>query len=165
MQVIAFNDLHGNLEPPAGSSGKVQQGGGVSVDAGGVAFLATKVAQLRAAVPNSVLVSSGDNIGASPVASALFHDEPTIDVLDELGVAASAVGNHEFDEGFAELQRMQKGGCHPTDGCEFRPDFGGARFPFLGANVTDAAGAPALPASTVVEVGGVKLGDHRRHPA
>ena len=158
VQVIAFNDLHGNLEPPAGSSGKVQQGGGVSVDAGGVAFLATKVAQLRAAVPNSVLVSSGDNIGASPVASALFHDEPTIDVLDELGVAASAVGNHEFDEGFAELQRMQEGGCHPTDGCEFRPDFGGARFPFLGANVTDAAGAPALPASTVVEVGGVKLG-------
>jgi 5'-nucleotidase len=158
VRVIAFNDLHGNLEPPAGSSGKVQQGGGVSVDAGGAAFLATKVAQLRAQAKNSVLVSAGDNIGASPVASALFHDEPTIDVLDELGVTASAVGNHEFDEGFAELQRMQKGGCHPTDGCVFRPDFPGATFPILGANVTDANGAPALPASTVVEVGGVKLG-------
>ena len=158
VRVIAFNDLHGNLEPPTGSSGKVQQGGGASVDAGGAAFLATKVAQLRAQVPNSVLVSSGDNIGASPVVSALFHDEPTIDVMDELGVAASAVGNHEFDEGFAELQRMQKGGCHPTDGCVFRPDFPGAKFPILGANVTDVSGAPALPASTVVEVGGVKLG-------
>ena len=158
VRVIAFNDLHGNLEPPTGSSGKVQQGGGASVDAGGAAFLATKVAQLRAQVPNSVLVSSGDNIGASPVVSALFHDEPTIDVMDELGVAASAVGNHEFDEGFAELQRMQKGGCQPTDGCVFRPDFPGAKFPILGANVTDVSGAPALPASTVVEVGGVKLG-------
>jgi len=158
VRVIAFNDLHGNLEPPTGSSGKVQQGGGVSVDAGGAAFLATKVAQLRAQATNSVLVSSGDNIGASPVASALFHDEPTIDVMDELGVAASAAGNHEFDEGFAELQRMQKGGCQPTDGCVFRPDFPGAKFPILGANVTDANGAPALPASTVVEVGGVKLG-------
>jgi 5'-nucleotidase len=158
VRVIAFNDLHGNLEPPTGSSGKVQQGGGASVDAGGAVFLATKVAQLRAQATNSVLVSAGDNIGASPVVSALFHDEPTIDVMDELGVAASAVGNHEFDEGFAELQRMQKGGCHPTDGCVFRPDFPGAKFPILGANVTDASGAPALPASTVVEVGGVKLG-------
>ena len=158
VRVIAFNDLHGNLEPPSGSSGKVQQGGGASVDAGGAAFLATKIAQLRAQAQNSVVVSAGDNIGASPVVSALFHDEPTIDVMDELGVAASAVGNHEFDEGFAELQRMQKGGCHPTDGCTFRPDFPGAAFPFLGANVTDASGAPALPASTVVEVGGVKLG-------
>jgi 5'-nucleotidase len=158
VRVIAFNDLHGNLEPPTGSSGKVQQGGGAGVDAGGAAFLATKIAQLRAQVKNSVLVSAGDNVGASPVVSALFHDEPTIDVMDELGVAVSAVGNHEFDEGFAELQRMQKGGCHPTDGCVFRPDFAGAEFPILGANVTDASGAPALPASTVVDVAGAKLG-------
>lgn len=66
VRVIAFNDLHGNLGPPTGSSGKVQPGGGASVDAGGAAFLATKVAQLRAAAPNSVLVSAGDNIAPPP---------------------------------------------------------------------------------------------------
>jgi 5'-nucleotidase len=97
-------------------------------------------------------------VGASPVASALFHDEPTIDLLDQLGVAASTAGNHEFDEGYTELQRMQDGGCHPTDGCEFRPEFTGAAFPILGANITKESGEPALPASTVVEVGGVRIG-------
>lgn len=158
VRVIAMNDFHGNLQPPTGSSGRVTMPGAASVDAGGGAFMATHIAQLRAQVANSVLVSSGDNIGASPLPSALFHDEPTIDLLDELGLAASAAGNHEFDEGFAELQRIQKGGCNPTDGCVFEPTFGGAKFPIMGANVTHDAGDPALPASTVVEVGGVRLG-------
>jgi 5'-nucleotidase len=157
VRLIALNDLHGNLEPPSGSAGRVVDAGGANVDAGGAAFLATHVAQLRAQSP-SVLLSVGDNVGASPVASALFHDEPTIDLLDQLGVAASTAGNHEFDEGYAELQRMQAGGCHPTDGCEFRPEFAGATFPILGANVVRDSGEPALPASTVVEVGGVRIG-------
>jgi 5'-nucleotidase len=153
---IALNDLHGNLEPPAGSSGRVTTDDGATVDAGGAAFLAAHVARLRAEAPNTVLLSAGDNVGASPAASALFHDEPTVDLLDGLGVAASVVGNHELDEGLPELRRLQRGGCHPKAGCQFRPDFGGATFPFLGANIGGAD--PALPAFTVVETGGVRIG-------
>jgi 5'-nucleotidase len=151
VRLVAFNDLHGNLEPPAGSSGRVTTDDGAAVDAGGAAFLAAHVARLRAEAPNTVLLSAGDNVGASPAASALFHDEPTVDLLDSLGVAASVVGNHEFDEGLPELQRPAHGGCHPTDGCTFRPDFAGATFPFLGANVGVADGAPPLPASMCSE--------------
>src|SRR3954468_4264404 len=134
LRLIGINDFHGNLEPPAGSSGRVTLPNGSTVDAGGAAFLATHVKQLR--TPNTLVLSAGDNIGASPLASALFHDEPTIEFLNDIGVRASVVGNHEFDEGYAELKRIQQGGCHPTDGCQFRDTFPGADFPYLGANVT-----------------------------
>ena len=67
---------------------------------------------------NTLVVSAGDNIGASPLVSGLFHDEPTIEAFNAMGVDISSVGNHEFDEGSAELLRMQDGGCHPVDGCQ-----------------------------------------------
>jgi 5'-nucleotidase len=158
VQLLSFNDLHGNLEPPSGSSGRVTQSDGTTVDAGGAAYLATHVKQLRSQVRNSLLLSVGDNVGASPVVSALFHDEPTIEFLDQLGVSASVVGNHEFDEGYQELQRMQFGGCHPTDGCQFDPKFKGANFPFLGSNVSFTNGLPALLPFTVKFEGGVPIG-------
>ena len=158
LRVISFNDLHGNLQPPAGSSGRVTTGVGTTVDAGGAAYLATHVKQLEAQAKNSLLVSAGDNIGASPLASALFHDEPTIDVMNAMGVQASAVGNHEFDEGYRELLRMQFGGCHPTDGCVFEPTYRGARFPILGANVTFTNGVPALLPFTIKKVQGIGVG-------
>jgi len=103
------------------SSGRVSNADGSTTDAGGAAFLATHVKTLESEVKNSILLSAGDNIGASPLVSALFHDEPTIEFLNDIGLDASAVGNHEFDEGYAELKRIQFGGCHPTDGCQFRP--------------------------------------------
>ncbi|GLY36231.1 bifunctional metallophosphatase/5'-nucleotidase [Amycolatopsis sp. NBRC 101858] len=158
VRIIAFNDLHGNLAPPTGSSGRVTQSDGTTVDAGGAAYLATHVKQLRSQVRNSFVVSAGDNIGASPLTSALFHDEPTIDFLNMLGVNASVVGNHEFDEGYKELQRMQFGGCHPTDGCQFDKKFKGADFPFLGSNVYFTNGLPALLPFTVKFEGGVPVG-------
>ncbi len=158
VRIIGFNDLHGNLEPPAGSSGRVRQSDGTTVDAGGAAYLATHVKQLRAQVRNSFVVSAGDNIGASPLTSALFHDEPTIDFLNMLGVNGSVVGNHEFDEGYRELQRIQNGGCHPTDGCQFEKTFSGAKFPFLGSNVYFTNGLPALLPFTVKFEGGVPIG-------
>ncbi|WP_328447014.1 bifunctional metallophosphatase/5'-nucleotidase [Amycolatopsis sp. NBC_00438] len=158
VRIIAFNDLHGNLAPPTGSSGRVTQSDGTTVDAGGAAYLATHVKQLRSQVRNSFVVSAGDNIGASPLTSALFHDEPTIDFLNMLGVNASVVGNHEFDEGYKELQRMQFGGCHPTDGCQFDKKFKGAGFPFLGSNVYFTNGLPALLPFTVKFEGGVPIG-------
>lgn len=158
VRIIGFNDLHGNLAPPTGSSGRVVQSDGTTVDAGGAAYLATHVKQLRSQVRNSFVVSAGDNIGASPLTSALFHDEPTIDFLNMLGVTASVVGNHEFDEGYKELQRMQFGGCHPTDGCQFDKKFKGANFPFLGSNVYFTNGLPALLPFTVKFEGGVPIG-------
>lgn len=158
VRLIALNDLHGNLEPPSGSSGRVTDDVGAQVEAGGAAFLAAHVAALRAQAPASVVLSTGDNVGASPLASALFHDEPTVEVLERIGVAASVAGNHEFDEGIAELRRLQHGGCHPTDGCRFTPSYDGTSFPILSANVTDGSGRPALAASTVVEAGGTRIG-------
>lgn len=157
VRVIAVNDLHGNLEPPSGSSGEVTADDGTEIEAGGAAFLAAHTQRLRAEQPASVLLSSGDNVGASPLASALFRDEPTMELLDTMGVAASVAGNHEFDEGLAELQRLVAGGCHPVDGCRFGPAYDGVSFPVLAANVT-VDGSPVLPAHTVLDVGGVRLG-------
>ncbi|MET7990276.1 bifunctional metallophosphatase/5'-nucleotidase [Amycolatopsis sp. NPDC005232] len=158
VRIITLNDLHGNLEPPAGSAGKVFVSDGTSVDAGGAAYVATHVKQLESQVRNSMVLSAGDNVGASPVISALFHDEPTIDFLNELGVKASAVGNHEFDEGYQELLRMQFGGCNKTDGCQFHPTYQGADFPILGSNVYFTNGLPALLPFSVQFSGGVPIG-------
>ena len=131
VQILAVNDFHGNLEPPAGSSGRIG-----SINAGGAEYLATHINNLRAMNPNTVVVSAGDMIGASPLLSALFHDEPTIEAFNSIGLDFNAVGNHEFDEGVYELIRMQEGGCHPVDGCLDGDDFGGAEFRYLAANVT-----------------------------
>jgi 5'-nucleotidase len=156
VRLIAFNDLHGNLEPPAGSSGRVTQSDGTSMLAGGAAYMATHIKQLR--TPNTLLFSAGDNVGASPLASALFHDEPTIDFMNMVGVNASAVGNHELDKGYQELLRKQFGGCSPVDGCQFEKSFRGAKWPYLAANMTFDNGLPAALPFTVDVTGGVPVG-------
>ena len=159
VRVMSFTDLHGNLEPPSGSSGRVALNATETVDAGGAAYLATHVQRLASQVDNSVLLSTGDSVGASPLASALFHDEPTIEVMNAMGVRATALGNHELDEGYAELLRLQRGGCHPVDGCDFRSSFGGADFPVLAANVyLKRSGQPALRPFTIVRSGGMAVG-------
>jgi 5'-nucleotidase len=159
VRLIGLNDFHGNLEPPTGSSGRVVLADGTTVDAGGAAYVAAHVKQLRAQQPNSLVLSGGDNIGASPLASALFHDEPTIEFLNSIGTSASAVGNHELDEGYRELLRIQAGGCHPVDGCQFHNPFPGAKFPYLAANITFTdTGLPATLPFTVKKVAGVKVG-------
>jgi 5'-nucleotidase len=105
------------------------------------------------------VLSGGDNIGASPLASALFHDEPTIEFLNSIGTTASAVGNHELDEGYKELLRIQFGGCHPVDGCQFHNPYPGAKFPYLASNITfTTSGLPATLPFTIKSVGGVKVG-------
>ncbi|MET8424459.1 bifunctional metallophosphatase/5'-nucleotidase [Nocardia sp. NPDC004860] len=154
VHLFGINDLHGNLQPPDGANGKV----GTYI-AGGATYLAAHLARLKAAYPDSAILSAGDNIGASPLVSSLFHDEPTIDFLNSVGVAASAVGNHEFDHGVAELRRLQQGGC-AADGCTPGQPFTGAKFPYLAANVTDGNGQlpPGLKAWTMLELGGHKIG-------
>ena len=181
IQLLSFNDYHGNLEPPAGSSGRIG-----STDAGGVEYFHTHLQQLRATNPNTAIVGAGDMIGASPLLSGLFHDEPSIESLNLAGLQVTAVGNHEFDEGSAELLRMQNGGCHPKDGCQDGTPFRGADFEFLSANVflkkthdeklwaasqktlteqpgkpdahDHAKSAPLVPAYTIKTIGGVKVG-------
>ena len=107
---------------------------GSSGGTGGAQNLATNIRDAEAGVRNSIVVSAGDLIGASPLISALFHDEPTIDAMNLIGLDINGVGNHEFDEGPVELLRMQNGGGHPDRDLD-GDGFGGADFEFLAANV------------------------------
>jgi 5'-nucleotidase len=165
VQLLALNDLHGNLDPvdgPAGSVSRVTESGDeVRSQAGGVAGLATLLKDAREEQPNTLTVGAGDLIGGSPLLSANFHDEPTIDALEELGLDVASVGNHEFDEGPDELLRIDRGGCHPTDGCAV-PDapYDGADFPYLAANVTRKGSAePLLPPYWIKTLpGGQRIG-------
>lgn len=153
VQLLALNDFHGNLLPPTGSSGRVG-----TIDAGGVEYLATHINTLRAQNPNTVVVSAGDLIGASPLLSAIFHDEPTIEAFNLIGLDFNAVGNHEFDEGWDELVRMQEGGCHPVDGCADGDGFEGANFQFLAANVVRKDnGKTIFPAYKMRSFAGAKI--------
>lgn len=155
VQILALNDFHGNLEPISSSSSSGRIG---SIPAGGAQYLATHINNMRATNPNTVVVSAGDLIGASPLLSALFHDEPTIEAFNQMGLDFNAVGNHEFDEGWAELVRMQEGGCHPVDGCQDGDDFLGANFQFLAANVVrEDNGKTIFPAYKVRTFAGAKV--------
>ncbi|MFJ7178267.1 bifunctional metallophosphatase/5'-nucleotidase [Streptomyces massasporeus] len=163
VQLLSFNDLHGNLEPPAGSSGRVTEtqpdGTTKTVDAGGVEYLATHLRQARKGEKYSITAAGGDMVGASPLISGLFHDEPTIEALNKLDLDVTSVGNHEFDEGAKELARLQNGGCHPKDGCYADKKFKGADFPYLAANVLDEkTKKPILKPYWVWKKNGVKVG-------
>lgn len=164
VQLLSFNDLHGNLEPPAGSSGRVTElqhdGTTKTIDAGGVEYLATHLRQAREGNKYSITAAGGDMVGASPLISGLFHDEPTIEALNKLDLDVTSVGNHEFDEGAKELARLQKGGCHPTAGCYVEgEEFEGADFPYLAANVLDEkTGKPILKPYWVWKKKDVKVG-------
>ena len=170
VKLIAFNDFHGNLEAP-GATIRAPEGGligdttgrDVYVPAGGVARFATLVKQLRAMNPNNAVVSSGDMIGASPLISALFLDEPTIEAMNAIGVDFNSVGNHEFDRGVSELKRKQSGGCEryttAVDPCAAGHRFEGAKFQYLAANVIDrATGQPIFPAYGIKSFEGVRIG-------
>jgi 5'-nucleotidase len=175
IQILSFNDFHGNLEPPSGSSGRVvidhalNAAGTAAVDvtkdAGGVEYLATHLRNARIGNPNTVTVAAGDIIGASPLLSAAFHDEPTIEAMNKLGLEATSVGNHEFDEGYQELLRMQRGGCLPDgDGLNNQNScaagtFTGAKFHILAANVKySGTNKTILPSYWVKNFHGAKVG-------
>jgi 5'-nucleotidase len=121
------------------------------------------VRKLAAENPNHVITSSGDMIGASPLVSALFLDEPTIEAMNTIGVDFNAVGNHEFDRGVAELKRKQTGGCEKyvaaVEPCRSGHRFEGAKFQYLAANVVDrATGQPIFPAYGIKTFDGIKIG-------
>ncbi len=162
LRVLGLNDFHGNLEAPRGGVAlpdPANPGATVNVPAGGAARLATLVAERKAQSEHVVMVAAGDLIGASPILSSMFHDEPSIESLSMMGLDIAAVGNHEFDEGAAELRRMQNGGCHPVDGCKGPAEFKGAGFRYLAAStIDDATGQPMFPASEVRVYDGVRVG-------
>lgn len=161
VRVLAINDFHGNLEPPAGGvriPDPERSGASITIPSGGAARLATAIAERSAGSQNAVMVAAGDLIGASPLLSSMFQDEPTIEALSQMGLALSAVGNHEFDEGLEELRRMQNGGCHPRTGCRGPATFKGAGFRYLAAStIDDATGRTVFPAHAIREFGGVKV--------
>jgi 5'-nucleotidase len=112
VQILAFNDFHGNIDSPKlAVPAHDPLGKEVQVPAGGAAYLAGTLEKLRKGHRYSATVSAGDLIGASPLASAVFLDEPTIHAMNALHLDLNAVGNHEFDRGSSELLRMQRGGC------------------------------------------------------
>lgn len=136
VQVLAINDLHGNLEPPVGGDGRVN-----SVAAGGAEYLATHLRNAEKNNPNSILVGAGDMFGASPLLSALSDEKPTIEALDAMHLSVNALGNHELDRGPAVLKERLKG----------------SHIEYLAAN-TVGGGKTLFPATTVKILGGVKVG-------
>ncbi|MFV0259178.1 MAG: bifunctional metallophosphatase/5'-nucleotidase [Acidimicrobiales bacterium] len=152
IQLLGFNDYHGHVEGDTAGDLDGQM-------AGGGEYLSTALHRLRTGHKYSLTVAAGDLIGGSPFFSGLFHDEPSVETLNTMGLDVSGVGNHEFDEGVDELRRMQDGGCHPVDGCYF-PDapYTGAEFPWLAANVIDTAdGEPVLAPYWIEKVNSEKI--------
>jgi 5'-nucleotidase len=155
VHLLAFNDLHGTLEP-AGNNiyGKF---------AGGAAYLAKAVKDRQTLYGDlQATIFAGDNIGASPLANGLFFEEPITIASNLMNVDFASVGNHEFDKGSAELLRIQNGGCKPVAGCTAAPYalpdgsttnvFPGADFQYLSANVVvNATGETLFPAFGVKE--------------
>ncbi|MEO8281947.1 MAG: ExeM/NucH family extracellular endonuclease, partial [Pseudarthrobacter sp.] len=129
LNFLGINDFHGRI------------------DSNTVQFAGT-IEKLRAETSPgaTALLSAGDNIGASLFASAVAKDQPTIDVLNALELRTSAVGNHEFDGGWADLRdRVIAGGSN-------------AKFPYLGANVyAKGTQNPVLPEYTVLDMNGIKV--------
>jgi 5'-nucleotidase len=149
VHLLAFNDLHGNLEAASlNVYGKF---------AGGAAYLAKAVKDRQDLYGrHQATLFAGDNIGAAPLQNGLFHEEPIVIASNLMNVDFASVGNHEFDKGAAELLRIQNGGCHP-DGCNAAPytladgsttnTYPGADFQYLSANVVvNATGETLFPA-------------------
>jgi len=174
VKIIALNDFHGNFQElsltSSGGSMVLPNGSASStLNVGGAAYLATVVKNIRAKNANNIMVGAGDLMAASPFASAINHDESTVDILNQIGVEVSSVGNHEFDRGITELKRIQNGGCYPAgngqgvvgvDTCLMAGGtFSGAKYKYLAANVIDTStGKPTLPATYIKRFGTVSVG-------
>jgi 5'-nucleotidase len=160
LRLIAFNDFHGHLETPslgvvvADASAAQRRG---RMPAGGVAHLATAIRELKSGQAHTVVVAAGDLISASPPVSSLFLDEPAVNALSAAGLELTSVGNHDFDRGREELERLQRGGCSTPDSC-FDGRFPGAGFQYLAANVIETAtGKPLFPPYAIRSYGGVPV--------
>ncbi len=160
LNVVALNDFHGHLE--GGKFSYTINGQPVTVHAGGIDVIGAALQAWRKEDKELMFVGAGDLIGGSPAMSSMWADEASLTALSMLGMNASSAGNHEFDQGRAELLRQQHGGCqsHRADkACKFEPNYRGASFTYLAANVIDTAtGKTLLPAYKIEEAKGVRVG-------
>jgi len=155
VRLLGVNDLHGHLEAPRPGLG-------------GAAWL--KAHMDRATVRGrTIRVHAGDMIGATPLISSWFHDEPTMEAANELGFDVGTLGNHEFDEGGDELIRILRGGRRTGLAALKRDADGrlvntssatyvGAAYPYIAANTIDREGELRLPPYAVIERAGVRVG-------
>ncbi|MEI2356341.1 bifunctional 2',3'-cyclic-nucleotide 2'-phosphodiesterase/3'-nucleotidase [Mesobacillus zeae] len=147
LQLLGINDFHGQVDTY-----------NTKLNAGGIEYLSAYLKEREAQNPNTLLVHAGDAVGASSPVSALLQDEPTIAMFNKLGFDAGTLGNHEFDEGVAEMKRLIFGGSHPKT-AEKYGEFEGASFPYVAANVIDSATKkPVLDPYFIKEVNGVPIG-------
>jgi 5'-nucleotidase len=162
LNLVAINDFHGNLEPSKYTYTSAATGKSETLRAGGIEALSGALAAWRKEDKDLLFIGAGDLIGASPALSSMWADEPSIEAMNLLGLRLSSVGNHEFDQGRKELLRQQSGGCdspRPNKACRLMPNYGGARFTYLAANVLDSTtGKPFMPGYRVEDVKGVKVG-------
>ncbi|WP_158880651.1 bifunctional metallophosphatase/5'-nucleotidase [Amycolatopsis anabasis] len=163
VQLVSITDFHGYLQPPSPADGGTIPGAdGKQLQVGGAAYLATHLQRLRAGQRNSILFSAGDNFSGWPFEVDAHADEPTVEVLNKLGIRFSAAGNHELDVSPDFLVRhMERGRCFGEIGVDSCfPDstgrrFRGADFDFQSANLVDAkTGRPILPPHHVEWVAG-----------
>ncbi len=160
VQILAFNDFHGNIVPPPPIEVTAPDGSKSMLASGGVARLAAALANERKGHAYTLTVSAGDLIGASPLVSGAFLDEPTIAAMNLVGLDLNAVGNHEFDKGPRELWRMQGGGCAKfttLTPCRLE-SFQGAKFRFLAANVRTADGVTLFAPTAIRQFGQIRIG-------
>lgn len=162
--LFSFNDFHGNLQSDQpipllvndvhGHSGHDDQR--VAVPSGGYAYFSALLKQRRAAKPNSILVGAGDLIGASPIGSAILRDEPVIEAMNQMDLAVTSLGNHEFDIGSVALKYKLEGKC-PQQTCLFK-GFHGANYDYIAANVVNKTdNRPWLKPYVIRQVGDVKV--------
>jgi 5'-nucleotidase len=164
VKLLGFNDFHGQITATRKVAGR---------PVGGAAVLASYLEAAEALAPSrTLIVHAGDHVGASPPESALLQDEPAIDFLNGLSNrecrrefklnpfcnVVGTIGNHELDEGRAELHRLLEGGTYAA-GPFLDAPWRGARFPVISSNVVDAkTGAPIAPPFVVKIVNGVPIG-------
>ncbi len=184
VKIIAMNDFHGNIQAPSSTNGGTvtlpdpNVPAGTKVNVGGASYVASAVKALKSQNMNNVVVGAGDLTGASPFASSITHDEATVDILNQIGMEVTSVGNHEFDYGKTEILRKQNGGCYPagngvgvvgTDTCLMDAStgtysanggsFSGAKFKYLSANVVDnTTNSTLFPATFIKRFGPVAVG-------
>ncbi|SET00211.1 2',3'-cyclic-nucleotide 2'-phosphodiesterase/5'-or 3'-nucleotidase, 5'-nucleotidase family [Oceanobacillus limi] len=154
LQLLSMNDLHGKIDQEYTLD---PDGDGNSDWYGRMDYTASAIKERKMGNENTLIVHAGDMIGGSSPVSGLLQDEPTVEIMEEIGFDVGTVGNHEFDEGLDELLRMVNGGEHP-DGLG-TDDYDGMNFPVLCANcIQEDTGENFLLPFHVEEVDGVEIG-------
>jgi 5'-nucleotidase len=161
VQLLSITDLHGYLQPTDVTGYNVVTDRGEQKVVGGAAYLATHLKRLRRRYRNSIFFSAGDNFSGWPFSVDSHANEPSVEVLNTLGLQFSTVGNHELDQHFPEflIDHMEKGKpCGVAGRDSSFPDstgrrFRGADFAFYTSNIVlDDTGTTIVPAYNIVRV-------------